>query len=34
MTSLDPSMRVPEDSARPQVYEGSGEGWVLFAGRR
>ena len=33
MTSLDPSMRVPERSAGPTVYqEESGEGWLLFAG--
>ena len=32
MTSLDPSMRVPERSASPQVYEESGPGWLLFAG--
>jgi hypothetical protein len=31
MTSLDPSMRVPERDTR-YVDEGSGEGWLLFAG--
>jgi uncharacterized membrane protein HdeD (DUF308 family) len=32
VSSLDPSMRVPERSAMPTVYEESGPGWLLFAG--
>ena len=33
MTSLDPSMRDPQRTAGPTVYqEESGEGWLLFAG--
>ena len=33
MTSLDPSMRDPERSGGPTVYqEESGPGWLLFAG--
>ena len=33
MTSLDPSMRVPDRGAGPAVYdEESGAGWLLFAG--
>ena len=33
MTSLDPSMRDPQRTAGPALYqEESGEGWLLFAG--